>query len=186
MPRIPTHTVDSAPDQSRAVLHEVAAQVGKVLNIHGGMAHAPVVLHSYAALQGVIAEHGTLDARTREAIALTVAAVDECTYCQSAHTASGKAAGLTRDEMIAIREGSYDSDRRLAALLAVAREATADTGYVADATWQEALEAGWSDAELAEVTTHMTVNLLANYFNHMVGTELDLPAAPQLRSESAA
>jgi hypothetical protein len=32
----------------------------------------------------------------------------------------------------------------------------------------------------------MTVDLLTSSFNHRVGTELDLPAAPQLGSESAA
>ncbi len=51
------------------------------------------MLDAYAALQHSIEEHGTLDGRTREAIALVVAAVDECSYCQAAHTLGGKAAG---------------------------------------------------------------------------------------------
>jgi len=40
------------------------------------MAHAPVVLQSYVALQQVIADYGTFDAGTREAIALVVGNVD--------------------------------------------------------------------------------------------------------------
>ncbi len=40
------------------------------------MAHAPVVLQSYVALRQVIADYGTFDARTREAIALVVVNVD--------------------------------------------------------------------------------------------------------------
>lgn len=46
-----------------------------VLNIHGGMAHSPVVLQAYAAVQQVIAEQGTFDPATREAIALVVGTV---------------------------------------------------------------------------------------------------------------
>ena len=95
MTRIPVHTVESAPEASRDTLKQLESRFGKVLNIHGAMAHSPVVLDAYAALQHSISELGTFDAKTREAIALVVAAVDECTYCQAAHTAGGKAAGLS-------------------------------------------------------------------------------------------
>jgi AhpD family alkylhydroperoxidase len=180
MPRIPVHTVDTAPEGSRDPLKALEAKFGKVLNIHGEMAHSPVVLQSYAALQGVIADYGTFDARTREAIALAVGNVDQCTYCQSAHTMAGKAAGLSEEQTVAIRENRVDFDPKLAALLAVTREATGNIGNVTDATWQQALEAGWTDAELTELSVHISLNLFTNYFNHLVQTDLDLPAAPGL------
>jgi AhpD family alkylhydroperoxidase len=180
MPRIPVHTVDTAPEDSRDPLKVLEAKFGKVLNIHGEMAHSPVVLQSYAAVQNVIADYGTFDPRTREAIALAVGNVDHCRYCQSAHTVAGKAAGLSEEQTVAIRENRVDFDPKLAALLAVAREATGNVGEVDDATWQGALDAGWTDTELTELSVHVTLNLFTNYFNHMVGTELDLPAAPGL------
>ncbi len=34
--------------------------------------------------------------------------------------------------------------------------------------------------ELTELSSHLTLNLYTNYFNHMVKTELDLPEAPAL------
>lgn len=43
-----------------------------------------------------------------------------------------------------------------------------------------ALEAGWSDEQLTELSAHVTLNLLTNYFNHYVETELDLAPAPAL------
>ena len=123
MPRIPVHTTDSAPEASREALKQLEATYGKVLNIHGEMAHSPAVLHSYVALQDVIREHALLDARVREAIALAVGNQDECTYCQSAHTGGGKAAGLSDDEMIAIRRGEADFDPALDVLLTLERGA---------------------------------------------------------------
>lgn len=111
MPRVPVHTVDTAPEDSRDPLKALEAKFGKVLNIHGEMAHSPVVLQAYAALQRVITDHGTFDPRTREAIALAVGNVDRCGYCQSAHTMAGKAAGLSQDETVAIREDRVDFDR---------------------------------------------------------------------------
>lgn len=180
MPRIPVHTVDTAPEDSRDRLKALEAKFGKVLNIHGEMAHSPVVLQSYAALQDVITDHGTIDARTREAIALAIGNVDHCTYCQSAHTVAGQAAGLSEEQTVAIRENRVDFDPKLAALLAVAREASGNVGEVDDRTWQSALDAGWTDTELTELSVHVTLNLFTNYFNHLVQTELDLPAAPGL------
>ncbi len=178
MPRIPVHTVDDAPEASRDALAALKQKYGKVLNIHGEMAHSPLVLHSYVALQDVIREHALLDGRVREAIALAVGAEDECTYCQSAHTGGGKAAGLGDEEMIAIRRGKVDDDPALDALLRLAREYTATVGNTSDAAWQAASDAGWSDEELTELTVHVTLNLMTNYFNHHVQTELDIPQAP--------
>ncbi len=178
MPRIPVHTVNSAPEASRDALKQLEAKYGKVLNIHGEMAHSPAVLLSYAALQDVIREHATLDGRVREAIALAVGNQDECLYCQSAHTGGGKAAGLTEDEMIAIRRGDADFDPALDALLKLARAYTANVGHTDDETWQAASSAGWSDEQLTELSIHVTLNLLTNYFNHHVHTELDMRQAP--------
>ncbi len=180
MPRIPVHTVENAPQSSRDVLKTLEGRFGKVLNIHGKMAHSPVVIQAYAALQETIAGYGTFDAATREAIALAVGNVDDCGYCQAAHTAGGKAAGLTEDQTVAIRADHVDFDPKLAALLAVTREVAGKVGNVEDATWQAALDAGWSDTELTELSVHVTLNLFTNYFNHLVHTELDLPAAPGL------
>lgn len=106
--------------------------------------------------------------------------VDECSYCQAAHTAGGKAAGLTVEEMVQVRRDSVGFDAKLAALLTLAREMTANKGTVAESSWNRALEAGWSDTELTELSTHVTLNLFTNYCNHLVASELDLPAAPSL------
>jgi AhpD family alkylhydroperoxidase len=172
--------VADAPGAVQEPLAAQAARVGRVANIHGEMAHAPVVLATYAAMQSAIAEHGTFDRRTKEAIALAVGAVDGCDYCQAAHTASGRKAGLSLDQTIAIRAHSVDFDPKLDALLDVAREIASHVGAVQDTTWKQALEAGWTDTELTELFAHVAVNLYTNYFNHYVETELDLPAAPDL------
>ena len=77
-----------------------AAAFGKVPNVHGAMAHSPAVMGTYVAVQRALVDCGTFDARTREVIALAVGNVDGCSYCEAAHTAGGKAAGLTEQETI--------------------------------------------------------------------------------------
>jgi len=182
MPRVPVHTLDDAPDAAQPSLRTLARTMGKLLNIHAEMAHSPVVLAAYTGIQDAIAEHGSFDAATREAIALAVGAVDDCGYCQSAHTLGGRAAGLDPDTMIAVRAGRPTGNTKLDTLLAVVRAAATHVGSVEDTTWSQARETGWSDAELSEAFAHLSVNLFTNYFNHYVGTELDVPAAPAITS----
>jgi AhpD family alkylhydroperoxidase len=137
MSRVSAHTVGPSPAPGRDTVRSLEARFGKVLTIPGAMAHSPLVLDAYAALQHGIAEHGTLDGRTRQAIALVVAAVDQYSYCQAAHTAGEKTAGLTEAEAIDTRRGST-SDVELQALLPVVREQMTDLGNVSDASGQAA------------------------------------------------
>ncbi len=82
--------------------------------------------------------------------------------------------------MLAIRAGAATDDVRRDTLLAVVRETTQDTGFVTQTSWTNALDAGWSDVELAEAFAHLAANLYTNLFNHYAGTDLDLPPAPEV------
>ncbi|WP_308468473.1 carboxymuconolactone decarboxylase family protein [Rathayibacter soli] len=180
MTRIPTHTVADAPEKSREIVAKFEKRMGRLMNIHAGMADSPAVIAAYDGIQTAIGRLGTFDPRTRETIALAVGNEDGCDYCQAAHTVSAKRAGLSEDETIAIRADRIDFDARLAGIAALAREAARNTGSVSEATWQEALAAGWSEADLSEAFVHVAANLFTNYFNHYAGTELDVPPAPAL------
>lgn len=89
---------------------------------------------------------------------------------------------MAEEQTVQIRQGQVDFDPALDALLAVVREAAEHKGYVDDVTWQRALDAGWSDHQLLEAYADMVRTIMTNYFNHLVGTELDLPAPPDLDS----
>ncbi len=180
MARVPIHDVDSAPEGSKEALERQSKRVGKTINIFGAMAHSPAVMGLYDAAEELLGERSNLDRRTREAIHLTVANVNQCDYCQAAYTGSAKAQGFSEEQTVQIRKGAVDEDDKLTALLALARELAEHKGEVADDTWQAALDAGWSDVELLDGYADVVRTILTNWFNHLVGTELDLPAAPAL------
>ena len=50
---------------------------------------------------------------------------------------------------------------------------------VRDETWQAALDAGWTEAELGEAHVHVVANVFTNYFNQFV-----LPNSPARRSSA--
>lgn len=76
MSRIPTHTVEDAPDGSRPLLRRIAesSPAGRILNLHARMAHSTAVLTAYTSLRAVTAEHGTLDPKVNWALNLATAA----------------------------------------------------------------------------------------------------------------
>jgi AhpD family alkylhydroperoxidase len=178
--RIPYHDVDSAPEASRDALKRQSERVGKTLNIFGAMAHSPAVMNLYDTMEDLLGDISNLDAATREAIHLTIANVNECHYCQAAYTGSAKAKGFSEEQTVQIRRGRVEGDDELTALLAFARELATNQGYVDDATWKAAQEAGWSEVELLDAYADVVRTILTNYFNHLVGTELDLPQPPAL------
>lgn len=180
MPRVPVHTVDDAPTEARETLDTLGTKTGKVLNIFAEMAHAPVLLKMYAQTEQLLREESSLDAPTRQAIHLTVANVNGCTYCEAAYTGAARRAGHSAQDCLDIRRGELPADQKLSALLAVTREIAASTGYVEDATWDGAIEAGWSQSELLEAYADVVRTIMTSYFNHLVGTESDLREAPPL------
>lgn len=180
MSRIPVHTLQDAPPDSRAALQQLSTAMGRTLNIHAAMAASPVVIGAYQGIRAAIGEHGTFDARTREAIALAVGNVDDCNYCQAVHTLSARKAGFSLEQTVQIRQGALPGDPKLAAMITLVREAAAGVGAVSDRTWDAARDAGWTRDQLAEAFAYLAVNLFTNYFNHYARTELDVPAAPAI------
>lgn len=180
MPRTPVHDLDSAPADSRDALKQLEASTGKILNIFGEMAHSPAVLNGYAALESALAEHGTLPEADKQALRLAVSGYHDCHYCQSAYTLAAKAAGLTDEQTVELRQGTASFDAALDALVRFARVAVAGRGDVDEATWQRAVEAGWRDDQLLEAFANVARTFLTNGFNHLVGTELDVPPATGL------
>jgi AhpD family alkylhydroperoxidase len=53
-------------------------------------------------------------------------------------------------------------------------------GLVEDADLAAVREAGYGDAEIAEVVAHVALNIFTNYFNNVAGTTIDFPKAPAL------
>lgn len=180
MTRVPTHTIDDAPEASRQPLQRRSESVGKTLNIFGAMAHSPAVIGLYDTAEQLLAERSGLETPVRKAIHLTVANVNGCNYCQAAYTGAAKTLGFSEDQTLQIRRGTVDGDERLTALLAVAREIAERRGHVDDVSWQAALDAGWSVTELLDTYAEVVRGIMTTYFNNLVGTDLDLPPAPPL------
>jgi hypothetical protein len=160
MTRIPAHTIDSAPPAARALLTGVCrhtAPLGKPLDLHGHMAHAPAVLAAYVGFRRAIAEHGTFAPLVRSAVMLAASSAARNAYARSINTWLAHRAGWSCSQVLEISDGALRGDVKLSALLRVAWDAASHDGLVSEARWTAAIQAGWSDVELAELFVYVGV-----------------------------
>ena len=178
MERIKPINLQAAHGRVRELLDAVKARLGIVPNMTRSMAVAPPVLEAYLGFIGALG-HGVLPARVREQLALDVGEANHCDYCVSAHSMLGKHAGLTEQDILESRCGT-SADPKEDALLRFARAVLEKKGVVEDAEVAAVREAGYGDAEIAEVVAHVGLNVFTNYFNNVAGTTIDFPKAPAL------
>jgi uncharacterized peroxidase-related enzyme len=117
---------------------------------------------------------GTLHAKLGEQIAVAVADRNACHYCLAAHTALGRKAGASADEMAAAQSGE-SSDPRTAAALRFALQLVEGRGQVDAAQVQALRDAGFNDAQVVEVIAHVALNLFTNYLNVALEVPVDFP-----------
>jgi hypothetical protein len=165
------------PQSSRPTAATVAqcvkAKLGSVPNLFRLLAVSPAALEGYLGLSGALGK-GSLDARTRERIALAVAEFNGCGYCTSAHAFIGKnMAGLSMPRLpptatavpptIARRRRSGSRSRwsRRAARSPTPTSLRSGSGYWMPKWWR---------------SLHVALNTLTNYVNEVAETAIDFPA----------
>lgn len=178
MERVTPVNLQSAHGRAKELLDAVKAKLGIVPNMTRSMAVSPSVLDAYLGFSGALG-HGVLPARVREQLALDVGEANHCDYCVSAHSAIGKRAGLTEREVLDSRRGA-SADPKTDVLLRFARTVVEKRGVVTEPDIAAVRDAGFGDAEIAEVVANVALNIFTNYFNNVAGTTIDFPKAPAL------
>jgi len=181
MSRINTFpSIETAPTASQPLLEAAKKQLGSVPNLFRVIANSPAALEGYFGLNGALAK-GALDAKTRERIALAVAEVNGCGYCLSAHTYLGKNLAKLDDAEITANRSGASNDPKAAAAVRFAVSVVRERGHISDADLAAVKAAGYGDAEIIEIITHVALNTLTNYVNEVAKTVIDFPVV-QLRN----
>ena len=176
MSRIPTHTVEDAPAASRPLLHKIvqSTPMGRPANLHAQMAHSPAVLTAYTSLRAVLAEHTSFDPKVGAALTLATAAGVGNDYMIRIASRLAQMNGWTEEQVTALTTGTPTNDAKIDALAGLVREAAANSGNVADATWSAARHGGWSDGQLTDAFAYLGATVFTGYFLNYAQTDLDV------------
>ena len=173
MSRINIIENDNANDEQKELLDAIQAQLGMVPNFLKVFANSPSALRAFLGLHSIASE-GSLDALTKERIALALAQQNSCEYCLSAHTALGRKAGLDAGEIEANRVGSSHDDKAAVAVK-FAKALAEHNGQVTTAEIMEVRNAGYSESDIVEIITHVGMNVLTNILAKSSRVDIDFP-----------
>lgn len=173
MSRLTIPAREDAPLKSQLLLDAVEKQLGVVPNLFRLVGSSTAALEGYLGLNSALGR--TLDAKTRERIALAVAQANGCDYCLSAHTYLGLNLAKIDDAEIALNRAGHSGDAKADAALVFARKVLETRGRVSDADLAAVRLAGFSESQVIEIVASVALNVLTNYVNNVAQTDIDFP-----------
>ncbi|ANK75576.1 MULTISPECIES: peroxidase-related enzyme [Ensifer] len=169
----------SATGASAELLGEIRSAFGVAPNMFRAVANSPAALASMWGSFGALGK-GRLGAKLGEQIAVAVADRNDCHYCLAAHTALGRKAGATAEEMTAAQHGK-SADPKTAAALTFAQKLVEARGQVSDVDVRTLRDAGFDDEDVVEIIAHVALNLFTNYINVALAVPVDFPGVKLVR-----
>ena len=173
MARVQIVNPQTATGDAKSLLDAVQSQLGITPNFIRVLANSPKALEGFLGLYGALGSI-SLGKPMQERIALAIAEGNGCQYCVSAHTAIGRGAGLSNDEMALNRKG-MSNDAKASAIVAFAKALNANMGEITSGEFDAARSAGLSDAEIVEIITVVALNIFTNILGKATRVEIDFP-----------
>jgi uncharacterized peroxidase-related enzyme len=176
MSRLPVLSLKTATGATAEIYAMIEKSIGSLPNTFAAIgAHGPAALRAVLAADAVLAS-GSLNKRDQETIKLTVSNVSGCAYCEAAHSLLGKLAGLSPDALKNIRIGEPTGDVKRDALVRFVRKLAQSSGTVSKEDFDAIKLAGYSDAQLVDISLAISTTVFTNIFNRINDTDIDFPA----------
>lgn len=175
-------TRDQVPANNQAIFDKLQGALGMVPNLYATMAYSDTGLENYLTFQN---GKTSLTKKEKEIVNLVVSQINDCRYCQSAHTVLGKMNGLTDTQILEIRGGEASFDAKLNALVHFTSEATLHKGKVSEATLDNFLNAGYTKGSIVDVMIAIADKVVMNYLHNLTQVPIDFPLAASLEPETA-
>lgn len=178
MSRIHTVELVDASPALKAHYDTAKAALGGLPNLIKIYGNSEAALGGFLALYGATADSNFSHA-LREKIALTVAEVNGCNYCLSAHSAIARHLGVQPVQIEAARRGTGE-DAKEAAALRFAKAIAEKRGQVSQAEFDAFRAAGYSEKDVVDLVAIVTLNVFTNLLGNTIETDIDFPRAAPL------
>lgn len=180
MNRVTLVTTATASGDSKTLLGQIHGAFGTVPAMFQAVANSPVALKSMWGGFGALAG-GKLSGKLKEQLAVAIADRNDCEYCLAAHTALGRKAGASAQEISEAQAGR-SADPQTAAALQFALKIVERRAQLDDADFAALRRAGFDDETIVEIIAHVALNLFTNYVNVALRVPVDFPAVKLSKS----
>ena len=180
MNRVPLVDRNTTTAERKVLLDAIHTAFGATPNMFRAVANSPAALKSMWSAFGALGG-GVIPAKLGEQIAVAVADRNACEYCLAAHTALGRKAGASAEEMLHAQAGEA-TDAKTQTALHFALKLVNERGQLDDADMQALRTVGFGDEEIVELLAHVALNLFTNYVNVAFAVPVDFPAVKLRRT----
>jgi len=171
------HTIESAPEKSKAILEQSVKQNGMLPNLHAVMAESPQLLEGYQLLHKLFTE-SSLNAEELTVVWQTINVEHGCNYCVPAHTAIAHSMNIDAGLIEALRNETAMPTEKLQVLRDTTLSMVRHRGLIPQQEIDTFFAAGYGQAELFAIVLGLSQKVMSNYTNHLAETPVDAPFQP--------
>ena len=172
MPNYPVQTIASAPEGSKSALEQLKKAFGVLPNLPAVIANSPKLINSLIGLFGQVHSPGLSEAEN-QIVLLTDAVTNSGTYAVAFHTALALQQGISSEETTAIRERRLPTDKRFAALSALAKGLIEKRGHLSEQELDSFIAAGFTKEQVLEVIAIVAASVITNYTGTIANPPLE-------------
>ncbi len=170
-------TREQVSSNNQAIFDNLQKGLGFVPNLYAAYAYNDTALGDYLQFQG---RKSTLKAKEKEVINLVVSQVNDCRYCQSAHTVLGKMNGFDDNQVLELRLGSASFNPKLDALAKFVQNITVNRSKPDPEVVENLFAAGYTEANLVDIIMVIGDKFISNFIYGTTNVSIDFPLAPEL------
>jgi alkylhydroperoxidase family enzyme len=172
------HTIETAPEQSKAALQGLQQNFGLIPNVAATMAGSPALINAFIGAFGNF-HGGSFDERQKQVLLLTNAVTLGCHWTVAFHSTIALKTGVAERDVIAIRGGALPADPQLAALSALTRALMETKGRGAADDIERFVAAGYTRSQVLEVIAGIAISTMAGITGSMASTPIEEPFQAQ-------
>jgi len=172
------HTIETAPEQSKAALQGLQQSFGLIPNVAATMAGSPVLINAFIGSFGNF-HGGSFDDRQKQVLLLTNAVALQCHWTVAFHSTIALNVGVAERDVTAIRGGALPADPKLSALSALTRALVETKGRAVSDDVERFIAAGYTPSQVLEVIAGVAISTMAGITGSMAQTPIEEPFKAQ-------
>jgi alkylhydroperoxidase family enzyme len=174
MTSLKIHSIESAPEDSKAPLEQSLKTNGMIPGLHGVLAGSPSLLKAYQHLHDLFTK-SSLNKEELTVVWQTINVEHECHYCVPAHTGIAHMMNVDPSLTEALRNRSEMPTKKLQALQDMTLKMLKNRGQVSQEDLDAFYEVGYGEQQILDIILGLAQKTISNYTNHIANTPVDEP-----------
>lgn len=172
MKTLKIHNIETAPEESKALLENSQKAYGMIPGLHGVLASSPQILQAYQTLHELFTQ-SSFNNDELTVVWQTINVEHSCHYCVPAHTGIAKMMKVDDEITDALRNETKLEDEKLEALRTMTLSIVRNRGNVSQSDLDAFYNAGYQEKHVLDIILGLSQKTISNYTNHIANTPVD-------------